>query len=85
VRFAFIRAHAQDFNLLLMCWVLGVSRSGYYAWLKRPPSERERADQELAQFIRATHQRGRGTSGSPHIHAELKAQGRKVDVNESLA
>jgi transposase InsO family protein len=78
VRFAFIRAHAQEFNILLMCRVLGISRSGYYAWLKRPPSERERADHELALLIRATHQRSRGTYGSPRIHAELKAQGRKV-------
>jgi putative transposase len=78
VRFAFIRAHDQEFKTLLLCRVLGVSRSGYYAWLKRPPSERERADQELAQLIRATHQRSRGTYGSPRIHAELKAQGRKV-------
>lgn len=78
MRFAFIRAHDQEFKILLLCRVLGVSRSGYYAWLKRPPSERERADQELAQLIRATHQRSRGTYGSPRIHAELKAQGRKV-------
>lgn len=78
MRFAFIRAHAQAFNILLMCRVLCVSRSGYYAWLKRPPSDRERADHELAQLIRATHERSRGTYGSPRIHAELRAQGCKV-------
>jgi transposase InsO family protein len=78
VRFAFVRAHDQQFNILVMCRVLGVSRSGYYAWLKRPPSEREQADHELAQLIRATHQRSRGTYGSPRIHAELRAQGCQV-------
>ncbi len=73
-----MRAHEQEFNILVMCRVLDVSRSGYYAWRKRPPSEREQADQELAELIRTTHQRSRGTYGSPRIHAELKAQGRKV-------
>lgn len=78
MRFAFIGAHAQEFNILLMCRVLGVSRSGYYAWRQRPPSARERADHELALLIRATHQRSRGTYGAPRIQAELKAQGRPV-------
>jgi len=78
VRFAFIRRHVQEFTVLVMCRVLGVSRSGYYAWRKRPPSERERADHELAQLIRATHERSRGTYGSPRIHAELQAQGCQV-------
>jgi transposase InsO family protein len=78
VRFAVIRAHAQEFNILVLCRVLGVSRSGDYAWRQRPPSARERADDELAQLIRATHQRSRGTYGAPRIHAELQAQGRQV-------
>ena len=78
MRFAFIRRHVQEFTVLVMCRVLGVSRSGYYAWRKRPPSERERADHELAQLIRATHERSRGTYGSPRMHAELRAQGCQV-------
>lgn len=81
MKFAFIQAHGAEFDILRMCRVLGVSRSGYYAWRQRPPSERERADQELAQWIQAAHERSRGTYGSPRVHAELKAQGRRVGHN----
>jgi putative transposase len=56
-----------------MCRVLAVSASGYYAWLKRPPSARARADAELTARIRAIHQYSRGTYGAPRIHQELLA------------
>ena len=56
-----------------MCRVLAVSASGYYAWRKRPPSARERADVELTSRIIAIHQYSRGTYGAPRIHEELLA------------
>jgi putative transposase len=56
-----------------MCRVLAVSASGYYAWLKRPPSARARADVELTARIRAIHQYSRETYGAPRIHEELRA------------
>jgi putative transposase len=56
-----------------MCRVLAVSASGYYAWLKRPPSAPARADAELTARIRAIHQYSRGTYGAPRIHQELLA------------
>jgi putative transposase len=56
-----------------MCRVLAVSASGYYAWLKRPPSARARADVELTARIRAIHQYSRGTYGAPRIRQELLA------------
>jgi putative transposase len=61
-----------------MCRVLGVSRSGYYKWLGRRPSKREREDQVLTEKIRAIHARSRGTYGAPRIHAELQTQGIRV-------
>jgi putative transposase len=54
---------------------LGVSRSGYYDWRGRPPSDRDRADAALTQRIGEIHRRSRQTYGSPRIHAELKALG----------
>ncbi|MFN8482259.1 MAG: IS3 family transposase [Anaerolineae bacterium] len=81
MKFAFIQAHDEEFDILRMGQMLGVSRSGYYAWRQRPPSERERANQELAQLIEAAHERSRGAYGSPRVHAELKAQGRRVGHN----
>jgi len=58
-----------------MCRVLKVSRSGYYAWCKRPVSGRELANQKLIEQIEEIHQHSRQTYGSPRIHAELTNQG----------
>jgi putative transposase len=61
-----------------MCCVLEVSTSGYYAWLKRPPSLRAQRDAELKQQIRTIHDHSDGTYGRPRIHAELKEHGEQV-------
>lgn len=61
-----------------MCRVLGVSRSGYYEWRKRPPSKRTREDQVLTETIRAIHAESRRTYGAPRVHAELQARGVRV-------
>lgn len=58
-----------------LCCVMGVSRSGYYAWRERSPSERQQADERLLVAIRREHQASRQTYGSPRIHAALKRQG----------
>jgi putative transposase len=57
-----------------MCRVLGVSPSGYYAWRKRPASQRRHRDAELREQIGQIHQKSRGTYGAPRIHAELRDQ-----------
>ncbi len=53
--YAFIRDHVADYPIQIMCEVLGVSRSGYYAWAGRPGSARATADRALATEIRAVH------------------------------
>ena len=58
--------------MALMCRVLGVSRSGLYAWLRRGRSERERADEALTNRIRVVHEASRGTYGSPRVHRALR-------------
>lgn len=58
-----------------MCHVLGVSRSGYYAWRRRTPSQREIANQALAEQIREVFEYSRQTYGSPRVHAELQRRG----------
>jgi len=75
VRFAFIQKHAEEFPVDLMCEVLEVSRSGYYAWRDRPASSQARRREELVQRIQAAHADSRQIYGSPRIHAELRAQG----------
>lgn len=52
-----------------------VSRSGYYAWLKRGLSLRQKEDEKLKKRIMEAYQRGRGLYGSPRIHAQLKREG----------
>jgi putative transposase len=58
-----------------MARLLGVSRSGYYAWLDRPPSARAEADAALLQRGRTVHVTSRRTYGAPRVHAELRARG----------
>src|SRR5438128_951160 len=78
MKFAFVAAQEVAFPVEVMCKVLGVSRSGYYASKKRPAPRRAKADAQLAVEIAATHKRSRRTYGSPRIHAELQANGVRV-------
>jgi putative transposase len=55
-----------------------VTRSGFYAWRKRPKPARERADAQLAATVASVHKRSRKAYGSPRVHAELKARGIRV-------
>ena len=62
----------------MLCSVLGVSRSGYYAWIDRPEPARATEDAQLAVEIAAAHKRSRATYGSPRVHRELCAKGWRV-------
>jgi hypothetical protein len=55
VEFAFIRAEKARLPTAKLCRALGVSRSGYYAWTRRPPSARALVDAKLVPAIRACH------------------------------
>ena len=61
-----------------MCAVLGVSKSGYFAWRKREPSARAREDERLGERIVEIHDASRGTYGVPRVHAELQEEGVKI-------
>ena len=63
------------YPIATMCRLLGVSPSGYYAWVKRRPSRRARADADLTEQIRVAHAGSRGTYGAPRVQAELAAKG----------
>jgi putative transposase len=75
VKFRFIDAKKACFPVAVLCQCLGVSRSGYYAWAKRPESERSKSDRALSVEVAAVHQKSRGRYGSPRVHAELRARG----------
>ena len=78
MKFAFIEAEKARWPVDVQCDVLGVSRSGFYAWRRRPASSRAQEDCRLVEEIKAAHKAGRGTYGSPRVHRELKANGRRV-------
>lgn len=73
-----IAAECATYPVTLMCRCLEVSCSGFYAWRKSSPSERETRDGSLVELIREIHGKSRETYGSPRIHHELKAQGEAV-------
>jgi putative transposase len=79
MRFLFIRAEKANYPLTVLCRVLKVSRSGYYAFEKRSPSKRESSDRELTVQIQEVHQKSRQTYGSPRIYRELR-EGRRQQV-----
>jgi putative transposase len=63
------------YPVTLMARVLGVSRSGFYAWIKRAPSARSVSDEKMKPLIRLAHKTGRGTYGPRRIQTELQASG----------
>jgi transposase InsO family protein len=64
-----------DFPLNLLCRVFGLSRSGFYSWLKRKPSQRRQDDERLKVAIQAAHVQTRQTYGPLRLWPELVAQG----------
>ena len=76
--FRFIRAERASHRISLLCRVLGVSRSGYYAWERRPEPPRRRDDRRLARAIGRIHARRRRAYGSPRVHAQLRREGVRV-------
>jgi putative transposase len=73
-----VRAHQACYAVRTICRVLGVSPSGYYAWSRRPRSQRAETDESLLVEVREIHRRSQGTYGSPRIQEELAAQGSAV-------
>lgn len=76
MRFGFIAEHQDEYCVRLLCLVLRVSRSGYYAWRGRQESKRSRENRELLAEIRRVHQdRRKRCYGSPRVHQQLRQQG----------
>ena len=64
--------------MTIMCELYGVTRSGYYAWRKRPQSDRSTEDSRLIKKIEQVYRLSKQTYGSPRVHAALKRRGEKV-------
>jgi len=77
LRYRFVQQHREIYPVRVSCRVLGVSPSGYYRWLSAPPSNRERENASLIETIEQIHEASRKTYGSPRVHAQLNALGRR--------
>lgn len=73
-----MRANQAVYSVRRLCALLEVSASGYYAWSRRPRSERAQGNEKLLARIRSIHERSRGTYGAPRVHAELVASGTPI-------
>jgi transposase InsO family protein len=78
MKYSAIERTRDEFPVRRLCAVLGVSESGYYAWLKHEPSQRALENVRLRETICALWRQFRGIYGAPRIHAELRDQGVKV-------
>jgi putative transposase len=78
VKFGFVSEEKVAFPIVVLCRVLGVSPSGYYASQARPVSPHARRDGELAEQIATSHRASKRRYGSPRVYADLKADGVRV-------
>ncbi len=75
MKFAFILAEKAELGVARLCRALSVSRSGFYAWHRRPESAHDVQDERLRVLIHEAHLKGRKKYGSPRVHRALKKQG----------
>jgi len=73
--YEYIKANQHKFNVRMMCCLLGVARSGYYAWLKKPESDRAIEDKRLLRLIRASFAASQGVYGAPRVFLDLREAG----------
>ena len=78
MRFRFIAAEKVHHTLSLLCRCLRVTRSGFYAWARRPESTRLQRDRQLKVLVRASFEASDQRYGSPRIHEDLREQGERV-------
>jgi putative transposase len=78
VRFWFIAAEKADHSLSLLCRCLRVTRSGFYAWRRRPESVRRKRDRRLKVLVHASFEASKQRYGSPRVHRDLIEQRERV-------
>ena len=75
MRFAFVAKHRGIWPISWICEALGVSRSGFHAWLTRAPSARSRSDGTLGARVRASFVGSDRTYGARRVWHDLLAEG----------
>jgi putative transposase len=77
-RYRFIAAEKAHHSVVLLCRVLGVARSAFYAWQRQKASARAQADEQLADEIKDIYDDSRCSYGAPRVHAELHNRGKRI-------
>ncbi|MCK4378375.1 MAG: IS3 family transposase, partial [Deltaproteobacteria bacterium] len=77
MRYQFIDTAKEAYPVALLCEVMLVNRSGYYAWRKHGKSKRQKENEILASRIQEIHQTSKGAYGSRRMAAELEAEGHR--------
>lgn len=73
--YEFIKANQRRYKVQVMCRVLGVAPSGYYAWLEKPISNRGQEDARLLRLIQASYAASQGVYGAPRVFLDLREAG----------
>ena len=81
MKYRFMTEHRGKHRVEKMAATLGVTRSGFYAWLARGESPRSREDRDLGELIEEIQQEVKYRYGSPRMTRELCRRGRRVDHN----
>jgi putative transposase len=79
--YEFMKAHQSEHSTNTMCRVLGVARSGFYAWLRRPQSDHAAEDARLLRLIRASFVASHGIYGAPRVFLDLRESGETCSKN----
>jgi putative transposase len=79
VKYAFMLEHRTDFEVTIMARVFGVSRQGFYAWLRRPRSLRSLRNEQLTETIKKVFVQHKRRYGSPRIAVQLSKTGEQVN------
>ena len=74
MRFTFIAAKKAEHTVTILCRCLRVTRSGFYAWQRRPESTHTRDDRRLTVLVRASFEESKQRYGSPRVHEDLREQ-----------
>jgi putative transposase len=74
-----VKANQANYPVRLICRVLGLSASGYYAWADRAPSARQQSNEALIVTMRGIHAASRQSYGRPRMYAELRDEGHLVN------
>ncbi len=78
MKFTFIAAKKAEHTVSILCRCLQVTRSGFYAWCRRPVSAHDQQDMQLRVKVRAFFDASHGRYGSPRILADLQEDGQRV-------